>query len=151
MRKFKNWVMGGIQQKVFNLVLYAILLVVAAYTAVIVWQAHQLGNLSNQTNAQQKEAISNMVNRTMDEQLAKSLGETTQMEANIADDMFADLTSAVAMMADYTGKLYANPSAYPTKDVLPPDASTDGQTTVQLLTEAGVNTKDPAIAQQICG
>jgi hypothetical protein len=73
--------MGGIQQKVFNLVLYAILLVVAAYT----------------------------------------------------------------------GKLYANPSAYPTKDVLPPDASTDGQTTVQLLTEAGVNTKDPAIAQQICG
>lgn len=71
--------------------LYAILLVVAAYTAVIVWQAHQLGNLSNQTNAQQKEAISNMVNRTMDEQLAKSLGETTQMEANIADDMFADL------------------------------------------------------------
>lgn len=149
MRKFKNWVLGGIQQKVFNLVLYAILLIVAAYTAVIVWQAHQLGNLSNQTHAQQKEAISNMVNRTMDEQLAKSLGETTQLEANIADDMFADLTSAVAMMADYTGKLYANPSAYPTKDVLPPDASTDGQTTVQLLTEAGVNTKDPAIAQQI--
>ena len=35
MKKYKNLVIGGIQQKVFNLVLVTILLLVAAYTAVI--------------------------------------------------------------------------------------------------------------------
>ena len=38
MKKYKNLVIGGIQQKVFNVMLVTILLLVAAYTAVIVYQ-----------------------------------------------------------------------------------------------------------------
>lgn len=43
MKKFKNIMIGGIQQKVFNLVLVTLLLLMAAYTAVII---HQSGFLS---------------------------------------------------------------------------------------------------------
>ena len=43
MRKVMNLVIGGIQHKVFNLVLIVILLMMAAYTAVII---HQSGFLS---------------------------------------------------------------------------------------------------------
>ena len=139
----------GIRQKVFNLVLCSILLVVAAFSIVIVWQFFQLGGLSEQVKSGQKEAITNTVKRTMDERLAQSLGETTQLEASNADGMFSDLASVVSMIADYTGKLYANPGAYSAREVPLPDASTDGRTTVQLLTEKGVNTADPNIAQQI--
>ena len=149
MRKFRNWILGGIQQKVFNLVLYAIVLVVAVYTGVIVWQSSHLTELANSVNGQQRESIAGAVEQAMDERLTASLGETTQMEAYIADDMFADVSKTVTMLADYAQDLYANPSAYATRDVAPPNAAMDGTTTVQLLTEEGVNTDDPAIAQQI--
>ena len=149
MRKFKNWVLGGIQQKVFNLVLYAIILMMLAYTAVIVWQSSQLRELVAETTTRQKEAITGTVERAMSDRLTKTLGESTQMEAYIADDMFRDLSSSVTMMADYAQKLFADPSAYGTRGVALPDASTDGQTTVQLLTEAGVNTSDPVVASEV--
>jgi sigma-B regulation protein RsbU (phosphoserine phosphatase) len=149
MRKFKNWVIGGIQQKVFNLVLFAIVLVVAAYTAVIAWQSSQLTELANNANDRQREAITTAVEQALDDRLTTNLGQTTQMEAYIANDMFNDLSRTVTSMADYATELYANPSAYATRDVALPDATTDGTTTVQLLTAQGVNTADPAIAQQV--
>ena len=45
MKKIKNIVIGGIQQKVFNLVLIVILLMMAAYTVVIIHQAGRIGSL----------------------------------------------------------------------------------------------------------
>ena len=149
MRKFKNWIIGGIQQKVFNLVLFSILLIVAAYTAVLLWQSSQLSDLVASANTQQKEAITQTVEQSMGARLSNDLSKATQMEAYIADDMFRDVARTVSTMQDYAQKLYANPSAYSSKNVALPDASTDGQTTVQLLTEQGVNTSDAAIAQQI--
>ena len=149
MRKFKNWIIGGIQQKVFNLVLFSILLIVAAYTAVLLWQSSQLSDLVASANTQQKEAITQTVEQSMGARLSNDLSKATQMEAYIADDMFRDVARTVSTMQDYAQKLYANPSAYSSKNVALPDASTDGQTTVQLLTEEGVNTSDAAIAQQI--
>ena len=38
MKKVRNIVIGGIQQKVFNLVLVTVLLMMAAYTAVVIYQ-----------------------------------------------------------------------------------------------------------------
>ena len=149
MRKFKNWIIGGIQQKVFNLVLFSILLIVAAYTAVLLWQSSQLSDLVASANTQQKEAITQTVEQSMGARLSNDLSKATQMEAYIADDMFRDVARTVSTMQDYAQKLYANPGAYSSKNVALPDASTDGQTTVQLLTEQGVNTSDAAIAQQI--
>ena len=45
MRKFKHITLGGIQQKVFNLVLYVIILMMAAYTVVIIHQTGRIGSL----------------------------------------------------------------------------------------------------------
>lgn len=45
MKKFKNIMIGGIQQKVFNLVLVTLLLLMAAYTAVIIHQSAFLSGL----------------------------------------------------------------------------------------------------------
>ncbi len=149
MHKLRNWISGGIQQKVFSLVLYALVLTMAAYTVVIVWQASRLSELAAQTNARQKEAITSTVKTAMNERLTHSLGETTRMEANIANDMFVDLTGSVTMMADYAGKLFTRADSLPTRQVALPDASTDGQATVQLLTEKDVNTADPAVARQV--
>ena len=54
MKKIRNIVIGGIQQKVFNLVLVVILLMMAAYTVVIIHQTGRIGSLVAETNERQK-------------------------------------------------------------------------------------------------
>ena len=95
MKKFKNLVIGGIQQKVFNLVLVTILLLVAAYTAVIVYQSGSLKKLTAETNQRQKEAIAEISETTMDAVVADSLTSKAEMAAMLADDLFVRLSSTV--------------------------------------------------------
>ena len=45
MKKYKNITIGGIQQKIFNLVLITVLLIVGAYSAVIAYQMKALQDL----------------------------------------------------------------------------------------------------------
>ena len=85
MKKIRNIVLGGIQQKVFNLVLITIILVVAAYTAVIVYQVGYINTLVTDTNNQQKQSIIATSRETMDAVIQNSLSTDTKMEAMIAD------------------------------------------------------------------
>ena len=73
MRKFKHITLGGIQQKVFNLVLIMLILVMAAYSVVIVYQMNSIGGLVNETNDRQKTAITAISQGTMDQVIAGSL------------------------------------------------------------------------------
>ena len=66
MKKIRNIVIGGIQQKVFNLVLIVILLMMAAYTVVIIHQTGRIGSLVAETNERQKQSISAISKQTMD-------------------------------------------------------------------------------------
>ena len=149
MKKIKNLVIGGIQQKVFNLVLYAILLVIAAYTIVIFYQASRLGRMTEETNDLQKQMITETTGQVVDESLTASLSDMTRMEAYIADDMFRDLTSTVEIMGEYAQKLYDTPEDYPVREVSLPDPEKDGEVTVQLLTSKGTDISDPVLAEQI--
>ena len=54
MKKFKSFVIGGIQQKVFNLVLITALMLMAAYAIVIVVQTGRIAGIADETNRQQK-------------------------------------------------------------------------------------------------
>ena len=53
MNRLKKRVNGGIQQKMFSLVFLTILLIIAAFAVVIVWQSFQLRDLVTNTNARQ--------------------------------------------------------------------------------------------------
>ena len=148
MKKYKNISIGGIQQKIFNLVLIMLLLVVAAYTVVIFYQANQLTQLVTDTNEKQRQSISAITSQTMDGVIAASLGRSTQMEAEIADDMFEGVANVVRMTADYAEKLFESPENYAPFPVSLPNASDDGNVSVQLLTEDGVDPQDPEIAEK---
>ena len=57
MKKFKSITIGCIQQKIFNLVLVTLLLLMAAYAAVIIHQSGLLTGLVRDTNEAQKASI----------------------------------------------------------------------------------------------
>jgi len=149
MRKIRNLVLGGIQQKMFNLVLAVILLMVAAYTVVIYHQAGSIGTLVNEINEKQKQSITEISRGTMDAVLSQSMGQSTQLEAYIANDLFEDLAGTVRMLGGYADLLFRSPEDYSPRQYALPDPELDGTVTVQLLTEEGLDLSDPALSEKL--
>ena len=149
MKKFKRFTLGGIENKVFNLVLFTIILMMAAYTAVIAYQSNNLNKLVSNTNQSQKESITSISEQTMYGVLNNNLLQSTQMEAYIAEDVFGDTVKVINVVADYTNKLFDDPTAYPYREVNLPNKDKDGEISVQLLTEEGVDINDETIKNEI--
>ena len=148
MWKYRNITIGGIQQKIFNLVLIMLVLVMTAYSVMIVHQMNQLTGLVSEAGEEQKGAIAAISRQTMDAVIAGSLGRQTRLQAYIADDLFSDTADAVRTLGEYTRMLLEAPERYPARETALPDAALDGKGSVQLLTEEGVDLNDPAIAQK---
>ena len=149
MKKFKNLVIGGIQQKVFNLVLVTILLLIAAYTAVIVYQSSSLKKLTAETNLRQKEAIAEISETTMDAVVADSLTSKAEMAAMLADDLFVRLSSTVQILADNAENLLQTPELYSARPFALPDASMEGKISLQLVGETNRMPEDPAVLEKL--
>ena len=149
MRKFKHITIGGIQQKIFNLVIITIFLMMIVYTAVILYQVGKLTDLVHDASASQKQAITDISEQTMTGVLDANLTQSTQMEAYIAQDVFSDAMRVVKNVADYTGKLFADPAAYPARAVALPDKAKDGEISAQVLAEQGVDISAPAIQNKL--
>ena len=149
MKKFKNLVGGGMQQKVFNLVLVTILLLIAAYTAVIVYQSSSLKKLTAETNLRQKEAIAEISETTMDAVVADSLTSKAEMAAMLADDLFVRLSSTVQILADNAENLLQTPELYSARPFALPDASMEGKISLQLVGETNRMPEDPAVLEKL--
>ena len=149
MKKFKHFTLGGIQQKIFNLVIITIVLMMAASTAVILYQYGRLTDLVSATNESQKKSITTTSEEAMAEFLNSNMTQSTQMEAYIAQDVFGDALRVVKIVADYTGKLFADPDNYPTRDYSLPDPAKDGEISLQVLFEEGVDLSDPSISKKL--
>ena len=149
MKKLKNLVIGGIQQKVFNLVLVTILLLIAAYTAVIVYQSSSLKKLTAETNLRQKEAIAEISETTMDAVVADSLTSKAEMAAMLADDLFVRLSSTVQILADNAENLLQTPELYSARPFALPDASMEGKISLQLVGETNRMPEDPAVLEKL--
>jgi len=149
MKKIQNYVIGGIKQKIFNLVLFTIILIVAAYSLMFLYQTKSLSALSEKTSREQREAISVISRQTMDAVIDTNLKERTKLQAQIADGVFQDMKLVVELVGDYAGMLFAAPDAYPAVDVAAPDASLNGVVSAQLLLDAGTDPEDPKIAEKI--
>ncbi|MBQ8945224.1 MAG: SpoIIE family protein phosphatase [Lachnospiraceae bacterium] len=149
MKKIKNLVIGGIQNKIFNLVLLTIILLMGAYTAVILYQASRLSGIVSETGEKQTTSMRTISEETMTSVINASLGQSTQLEAYITNDIFAHLISEVDMMWDYAHRLYADPGGYPPGHAAPPSAANDGTVCTQLLTEEGIDVDSPAVAADL--
>ena len=65
MKRFKHMVIGGIQSKVFNLILVTVLLMSAAFLIISQYQENILINLAEETSERQQAAIEDTTNGIM--------------------------------------------------------------------------------------
>ena len=149
MKKFKNLVIGGIENKVFNLILITGLLVAGAFLAIILHQTGMLSQLTAETSRKQQTAITGVTADLMDTVVRDGMERSTELEAEVTDAMFRDIQARVTLMAEFAENMLNNPSGYTAKPYEGPDAAKDGRLVAQMLLADGVDESDPAIQAKL--
>ena len=146
MKKFKNLVIGGIENKIFNLILITVIVITGAFMLISVNQNNMLTSLTAETSLRQQQTTSGIISETMSQVTRVSMQNTTDMEAKIVDEMFRDIKARVTVVADYATKVFADQDSYPPRPYSDPDASLDGQMVAQIIWPRSVDRNDPAVA-----
>ncbi len=146
MKKFRNLVIGGIESKIFNLILITVIVLTGVFIGVGVYQRNILNSLTQEASVRQQQASSAIISQTMTAVTQTSMERTTSLEAQAVSDMFSSTQSHVALICDYAQKLFADPVSYPARPVNGPDPSREGQMVAQFIWADDVDPQDPKIA-----
>ena len=133
---------GGLQQKIFNLMLIVILALVGAFAAVSIYQQKNLTHVVEEANAEQQTAITAVSEATMEGVLASTMAKTTALQAYIAGDLFGDVKTDVQTFQAFATELFANAELFPPHPFSPPLAENDGVPSAYVLHEPGVDPQD---------
>ena len=147
MKKFKNLVIGGIENKVVNLILITVIVLTVAFQVAYYFQNRMLGEVSAETNAKQEESLTTFTSDVMVDVVEQSMSKTTRLEAMMADELFHNLAVRVNMMGEYAQKIFDEPDTYQRREYAGPDPAQNGEIVAQLIMAEGVD--EAAIADKI--
>ena len=133
---------GGLQQKIFNLMLIVVLALIGAFTAVSIYQQKNLTHIVEEANTEQQTAITAVSEATMEGVLASTMAKTTALQAYIAGDLFGDVKTDVQTFQAFATELFANAEMFPPHPFSPPLAENDGVPSAYVLHEPGVDPQD---------
>ena len=149
MRKFLGFVIGGIQQKIFNVFLFTLLFVSIAFFSVIAYQTKALSTLVSGANEEQNNAVQEISTNLMNTIIEESLQKNTGLEAYIAGDLFSNLKTKVSLLGEFLQYVAENPMAYTDMLINPPTAANNGILSAQVLYEEHVDPEDTRITDQV--
>ena len=149
MKRIKNFVIGGIENKVFNLILMTVILLTAAYLAVSAYHGKMLKDLAADSAERQQTAIEETISSVMDSVVDSSMYRSTGLEAYIVNEMFYGLETRVRMLGEYAEKLFSEPDSYPRTSYSAPDAGRNGEVLPQTIFADGVDDSSPELKDRI--
>ncbi len=130
---------GGLQQKIFNLMLIFIVVLLGAYSAVAYYQHKKLAAVVEDASVEQQDSIRSVSEQTMEAVLNSSMTQTTALQAYIANDVFSDVQGDVQTLKFYAETLFDHADRFPDRKVTAPTAVNEGVLSVQLIHEDGVD------------
>ncbi len=139
MRFFHGIKLGGLQQKIFNLILIFFVALIGVFIAVSVYQQNNLSSIVEDSSAKQQASITEVSEATMEAILSASMTKTTALQARIADDLFGEVRSDVQTLQTFAAELFARADRFPAHPYAAPDKANDGVPSVQMLHEPGVD------------
>ena len=138
---FNKIKIGGLQQKIFNLVLITVLVLVGTFAGVSAYQQRELSKVVMQANLEQQAAMEAISQQTMADTLNSLISRTTALQAYIADELFADVRADVLTLQTFAAQLFIHEDSFAPGTVAPPSAESEGTPSAQLISEEGA---DPA-------
>ncbi|MBQ3865571.1 MAG: SpoIIE family protein phosphatase [Clostridia bacterium] len=139
MRYFHGIKLGGLHQKIFNLMLIFILALIGLFVAVSVVQQNSLTKVVQEASAGQQASITAVSENTMEETVQATMARTTALQAYIADDLFSDVKTDVLTLHSFATELFAHAEAFRPHAFAPPLKANDGVASVQMQHETGVD------------
>ena len=149
MKKVRNLVIGGLQQKIFNLVLFTIIIIMTFYTVLALYQIRHIRGLLEESSSQQEKAITETAGQVMLRTAEETLTHNTDLESYIADSFFTSVAGEVRTLSDHALSIYEYRENIPHVSVHKPDPSMEGTVQMQLITAEGVDPEDPETAAEI--
>ena len=138
---FNKIKIGGLQQKIFSLVLITVLVLVGTFAGVSAYQQHELKQVVQRANLEQQASIEAISQQTMADTLDSLISRTTALQAYIADELFADVRADVLTLQAFASQLFIHEDSFLPETVAPPSAENEGVPSAQLISEEGA---DPA-------
>ena len=142
MKVIRGIKIGGLQQKIFNLILFFIVAIVGVYAAVSAFQQKSLSGIVQETAVRQQASIETVSEETMEAILEASLTRSNALQAYIADDLFADVRSDVLTLQAFAGELFEHADSFPAYPVEAPAIANDGKPAAMLIHEEGTDPAD---------
>ena len=133
---------GGLQQKILNLVLIFILAIVGVFFAASVYLSNNLTAVVDESAKEQKKSITSVSEETMFKMLDSSMNQNASLQADIADNVFSEVSGNVNALKEYAEYMYTHPEEFTDKPVSDPKPENDGKPSVQLQHEAAVDPAD---------
>ena len=149
MKKFRNLVIGGIQNKIFNLILFTVILLAAASIVVSLYHNNMLAQMVSESGQKQKESISEITSSVMDQVVTQTLERSNKTEARIADDMFDSAGDRIMFLADRAAGILASPENYAERPWSGPDPAREGEWTLKVIFAEGADASDPEVTSRI--
>ena len=149
MKRIKNLVIGGIESKIINLILFTVILLTAAFWMLSSRQNNMLAQLTEESNQKQLAAIEEITGTVMYAVVEQSMSRSTQLEAQIADELFQGLKARVEMLGQYAANLLTYPEAYPRMPYIAPDPAYNGQVMSQMILAEGVDGEDGQLRDRL--
>ena len=146
MKVIRGIKIGGLQSKIFNLMLVFILVLIGAYMAMAVYQQKNLTAVVQQASEEQQVSITETSEATMQAVLNASMTRSTALQAYIANDLFSEVKTDVMTLQAFAEELFAHADSFAPHPYSAPDAANAGKATVQMQHEEGV---DPATSADL--
>ena len=139
MKKVLGITFGRLQRRAVGLVLLVLVLTVAVFAVVSAYQSRMLVKIVGETRDEQQSAISQTSEATMQQMLEATLIRTTSLQANVADNDFAEVVNNVYMLQAMAQGLFENRQSLLPEAFRLPDPSMEGTPSAMVLCEAGVD------------
>ena len=149
MKRYKDIVIGGIESKIFNLILVSLLLITIAYIALSIVHSKMLSNLVAESSQQQEESISETTNEIMDLVVKQTLTRANRMEANVADEIFAKAKNTLIFYGESAEYLFSHPEEYSPKPYALPNPADDEKWVPKIIYADGTDPSDPNLVAKL--
>ena len=150
MKRFKNLVIGGIQNKIFNLILLTVLLIGVVSIPISNWHTGMLSRLTEETGIKQQESMSEITGSVIDQVIRTNMDRITERDSQLADQIFQNLKTQVTIMGEYAENLYSVGTSAENGAILSgPNAAEQGTLCAKLLMAEGADPEEEETSKTI--
>ncbi|MCR5794091.1 MAG: SpoIIE family protein phosphatase [Solobacterium sp.] len=139
----------SLRKKILHAMITLVSGMLAAAVTIVMFTMRSVSDTLVESNRNLSETIGKQSKAYMSEQSQYRMLELAGEKAQIADSIFAEFESSVNTAASVAGQIYNHPELYPARYVPLPDASKDGELSIQVLYSAAADPSDPAVIEEL--